>query len=136
MTTVLSTLTGLTTTGANVARNKTFAWDDAVTDALNIIMEDDKPSGELSIPILDFELGLAVEIHTKNATPETQINKIKAEIIIALMADYTLGLSYVVQIKELGFSAPVLSGEAEKPTAVCEGKFVIQYQRSYLTPEA
>lgn len=136
MATVLSTLTGLTTTGANVARNRIFPWDDSITDALNIVMGDDRPAGDLAIPILDFELDLEIEIHTKNASLETQINKIKAEIIVALMANHTLGLSYVHQIRELGFKAPILSGEAEKPTAICVGEFRVHYQRSYLTPES
>jgi hypothetical protein len=136
MATVLTTLTSLVTTGANVARNRTHPWDDAVTDALNIVMGEDKRMPDSSINILDFELDLTVEIHTKNATLETQINKIKAEIIVALMANYTMGLSYVIQILERGFLAPELSGAAEKPTALCKGNFTIHYQRSWTTPEA
>jgi len=138
MAAVLATLTGLTTTGSNASRNYTNPFDDSISDGLHVVMGSDNPvdNANNNFAYLDSELEIIVLTHTKNATPETQINLIKKEVILALMADRTQGLSFVWDTVELGWSQPEISGEGEKPTAMCEGRFSIKYRRSYTDASA
>ena len=134
---VLTTVTSLTTTGANAKRNYLHPFDAAVTSGIYVIMGSDIPVdlSDRNLAYIDYNLEVILSVHVKNSTPETQINLIKKEITIALMADYTQGLAFVLDTMELGWEQPELV-DAEKPTAVVQGRFEIKYRRSLTDPSA
>lgn len=128
-------ITGLTTTGTDVTRERTFAFADGVTDGLSLFMIDDSPIQVYSQDKIDSELQFQIVGHTKNANVEQQLNLIKSEVTVALKTDYTLGLNFVHFIKELGWDQPELDGEYETPAGKCTGNFLVLYRRDYTDPD-
>ncbi len=136
MTTVLSKVTGLTTTGSNVFRGRIYPLEDTDLPALTIYMGSDSPLGENgpdTFSFIDSDLNVNISIHVKTSATqvETTLNLIRREVHVALMADVTQGLSYVHTTLPFGTDEPQLSGEGEKRTAVMETNWAVRYRALY-----
>jgi len=136
--TLQTTLTGLTSTGQQVARGRVFNVDTASLPALSIQMGPEQQLGDAqSFNRVTRELLVSVEIHARaTAGLEAALNQIKAEVYAAIMADHTLGLSYVVQAEWREDSAPDFSDEFEQATARVYSTWAIFYQHSLTSAEA
>lgn len=140
MSAIETLLTGLTTTGSNVKRDRVYSWDTANLPALSIFQGDDTP-----IPYADrnyfqddFELTVHIEMHAENADTipiSTTLNQIRKEVIIAIQADYTLGLSFVIDTEEQIASQPQIE-HINTTTATQVMDFTVKYRRSRADPSA
>lgn len=138
---VLSRLTGLATTGDNAFRNRVHGREDTEVPALAIYQEADTPLGEdgfVNYAYLDSELTVKIVAHVKTGTaPETQLNQIRREVHVALMADYQQGIpDVVVTTIPRGTATPVLLSEGEVPTASLDIYWGFQYRSSQTDPGA
>ena len=137
---VVTTLTGLTTTGDNVVRGRVYAVEDDALPALSIYMGTDEPIGEdgpTNFTFQDSDLLVRVKIHVKTVSTQvdTLLNLIRREVHVAMMADHTQGLAFVHTTKPLGAEEPDLSGEGEQPSAEMDVNWLIQYRAPILDPE-
>jgi len=134
---VKARLTGLATTGSNVQRARVYNFADTVRDALTIQMGADAPidqAGDGNIAFRDHVLEVQVTAHVKSTAIDTRLNLIKAEVIVAMLQDRTLGLSYVIDTDEQGWQAPIMTDESDMRAAQCTGIFTVHYRRSYNDP--
>ena len=132
-------VTGLTTTGSNVERGRVYDVDPANAPALSIYQGADEPveGDSQAWPVRDSLLTVYVDIHVKQtSTAETTLNQVRKELAIALMADLSLGLSFVHQIIEGAADDPERSGEAEKPTQTQRTTWQVHYRRSVTDPSS
>ena len=133
ITTVITTLTGLTTTGAKVFRGRTYPLEATDLPALTVYQGSDTALGENgpnNFSKYDSDQLVRVTAHVKSTATqvETLLNKIRREVHVALMASHTQGLSYVITTIALGADEPVLSGEAEKPNGTMDIDWLIRYR--------
>lgn len=136
---IVANLTGLTTTGANIERGRVYDWEESALPALSLFMGDDVPVEleDQTYGYIDHNLQVLVDLHIKNITGvESTLNKIKKEVTVALMADVTQGLSFVIDTEEHGFLRPDLSERADQPSLQATGTFVVKYRRSRDDPSA
>ena len=133
-----TTLTGLTSTGANVIRDRIFTFDTSLLPALSIYQGDDTPLPYeyRNFSLDDFLLTIHVDIYAQGTTaiPVSQtLNQVRKEIIIAIQADYTLGLSFVIDTEEGTAFRPLIE-HIDKVNAVQTMDFNIKYRRSRTDP--
>lgn len=90
---VVTTLTGLTTTGTNVFRQRVYDIDDGKLPALCIYMGSDiasDPDGRVNITYIDSVLSVAIDIKAKDrADLDGALLDIRAEVEAALSAAYS-----------------------------------------------
>jgi len=136
--TVKTKLTGLATTGSNVFRGRGNAIAEANLPAISLYLGDDKITGQYTQAKIDGELTINVEavVKTSASQVDTVLNQIRKEIAVALHADYTQGLSFVMDTVEGDASAPEISGEGEKPAAAMKLEWKFNYRRSRSDPSA
>lgn len=140
LTAIETAITGLTTTGSNVERGKVYGYQAAELPALSLYMGEDTPAAEYQTGLVDWELQIRIESMVSidaadnasltDSTIETQLNLIRSEVHAAVMADHTLGLSYVIDIIPGTASAPILSGEGAEPTGSQAIEYTIHYRTS------
>lgn len=133
---VVTTLTGLTTTAARVERGRVRTVE--TCPALTIEMGgDDVIPDRSSYPKLHRDLNIKILAHVKNNTsPDTDLNQIRAEVHAAMVADRTLGQTFVIDVECIGDDEPEISGEGEKITAVQQMNYVVKYRHSWTSAEA
>jgi len=140
MVAVLANLTGLATTGANVFRGRVYGLQDTEVPALTIYQGADTPLGDYGLEnyaFIDSELTIKVTAHVKTADQaETELNKIRREVHVALMADYQQGLSFVITTIPQGATEPLLLSDGETPTATMDMYWRVQYRSSQTDPGA
>jgi len=131
-------VTGLTTTGANVVRDRPYNIDESISSALSVYQGDDTPfdSGLDNWQLEDKQLDISVDIHVKQSSEipiSKQLNQIRKEIHIALMADRTLGLSFARNFLAGVAETPEIEA-GEKVTAKQTLNFSIDYRASVTDP--
>ena len=132
-------LTGLTTTGTNVKRDRVYNW--TTTPAISIFQGDDipLPYEDRNYSIDDYQLSISIEMHVdeSNDTPVSQtLNQIRKEVIIAIQADPYLGLSSFVIDTEEGTAYRPTIEHIDKVTATQVMDFTVKYRRSRTDPSA
>jgi hypothetical protein len=135
---VQTLVTGLATTGANVDRGRADAIDESKLPALRVSIGDDAIVDPWAHSLLDSDLDVHVDAHahTTAQNVETLLAKMREEVTIALLADFTLGLAFVHTIIELGANRPSLEGDMAKPAGRLEMRFRVRYRRSRTDPGA
>lgn len=135
---VVTNVTGLTTTGSNVYRGKLTPIAETVSNALRVYLGEDKMLGEYSQSLMDWELTVYVESFAKSPTAQidTQLNLIREQVTIALQADYTQGLAYVLNTIEGDAAEPELSAEGAQAMGSQRLEWKIHYRRSRTNPGA
>ncbi len=123
-------LTGLTTTGSRVYQSRAYAIE--TLPAINIKLGADQVQSIHNIQS-DNDLIISIEIFVKTSEAEIDnvILQIRKEVQIALMADETQGLSFVLTTLPTIMTAPDVSTE-EKPIAFASAEYRVVY-RSLLT---
>ncbi len=135
---VVTNVTGLTTTGANVNRGRTTPEDAVTSDWLDVFLGPDAPNDDnQNWTITDSELTVYIDINCKTSSSQidTRLNLIRSEITVALWTDYQQGLSFVTEMREGPADEPQLSGEANKPAATMRTTWLFRYRRSTTNPD-
>lgn len=132
MDSIVSILTGLTTTGNNVVRGQVYDLAETQVPGLAIFMGEDILEDELSNSVYDWNLSIYIE--SKAAESTTQIdqvlNTIRGEVHAAIMADYTLGLNFVIDTDPVIAPEPDLSAIGAKPIGTQRLQYVVKYRTS------
>lgn len=135
---VITTLTGLTTTGTNVFRGRVYPLQTANLPGLCVFQGPDRPQETSSYTHIDSDLTVYVDIYVKSSTAQvdTLLNQIRKEVVIALSASYTQGLSFVIDTVEGDADEPDLNGDSDQPAARLRTSWVFRYRRSRSDPSA
>lgn len=138
MVAAVTTVTGLATTGTNVYRGKMTPIKAGVNDALKVYLGPDVKLREFSHTQEDWQLTIFIETFTRSPTAQidTRLNLQREEVAIALNADYTLGLAYVLKIEESDAAEPELSAEGEQAMGGQVLEWKVHYRRSRTNPGA
>lgn len=135
---VVAKLTGLASTGANVFRGRVYELPETSLPALRIFQGTDRAAidgGSSSFRYLDSEISVRVEAVAKTSATQidTLLNQIRKEVTVALQADVTQGLSFVMDTSE-GMADIDLDGEGDRPTGVLKMEWSILYRRLRTDP--
>lgn len=135
--TIVTKVTNLATTGANVFRGRAYPTADTQLPGLLIYLGPDRILKNLSQSFVDSELSLSIEARVKSASSQvdTLLNAIRSEITVALMADITQGLSYIIETREGDAAAPEISGDGDQPIASMRLEYFVVYRRPFNNPE-
>ena len=131
MSAVETAIIGLTTTGTRVVRARVRTVETA--PALSLEQGADDVNPELSnYPKIARELNVKIISHVKdNDTADSDLNLIREEVYSAMMADRTLGLSYVVDTDLIGDDEPEFTGDADQVSGRQQMNFVVKYRHSW-----
>jgi hypothetical protein len=81
-----------------------------------------------------------VYIEARAKSPTAQIDTtligIREQVTVALQADYTQGLAYVIDTVEGDVDAPELGGEGNQPVGALRMAWKFRYRRSRTNPGA
>lgn len=141
MAAITAKLTGLTTTRSNVFRSRSYPFAEDQLPALAIYQGPDEPLDEYgarSFGLIDSALEITVAINIKGQEEglDTELNKIRREVHVALMADYQQGLDFVIQTIPQGAGDVSISSDSELATSTLETSWEIHYRSSTLDPGA
>jgi hypothetical protein len=136
--TVTTKVTGLATTGARVFRGREYPLEAAGLPGLLVYLGPDEPVAEYSQTLIDSLLTIHILGVVKSITEQvdTTLNRIREEVAVALQADYTQGLSFVLDTREGESEEPDISNEGEQPAASLRLTWRFLYRRSRLNPGA
>jgi len=137
MQTLFAQLQNLTATGTNVERGR--GQPVTVTPALTLEQGADQLSdGVNNTAFIDRLLNVRVIAHVKTGAQfDTELNQIRQEVFIALMADRTQGLSSIVlDTIPTGDDDPELSVEIDQKVGRQVMNFDIKYRHSLTNPGA
>jgi hypothetical protein len=138
MDTFKTQITGLTTTGSNVFRDRGYNIDDEETEAINMLQGACYKLDEYSDSVSDWRLSVEVvaiakEITTSGTTvaASTRANLINEEIVAAmtLLTYPHLGLSYVIKVEE-GDAQPVIIETQLVPIVGIQTTWTVDFRRS------
>ncbi len=133
-----SLVMGLATTGANVVRDRVYDVPNDVDAALSIYIGSDEPIEESPWPYIDSLLTIYADINVRinsDVVVSQWLNLIRKEMVVAIMVDVTIGLSFVHEIEESIANAPDMS-HGEQPVAVQRTEWTVKYRRSITDPSA
>jgi len=135
---VATAITGLTTTGNNVFRGRDHASKaSGKLPALVLHLGTDTPNEEASAwPRLYSDLEVEIEVLIDGASGfESTLLTIREEVTKALRADYTLGLSFVVEIREGPAERPQPEDQDSRRFSYALG-WTVTYSRNWDDPSA
>ncbi len=135
---IKTAITGLTTTGANVQRGQVYGHEKISLPALTLNMGQDSVEFEQQTGLIDWQLEILIQstafvsaaYTASESALDTLLNLIRGEVYLAVMADHTLGLSFVIDIMPGPAGAPTLSGEGAEPTGSQLLTFIVKYRAS------
>jgi len=137
MDSIKTTITGLTTTGANVSRGR--AQPVGTVPALTLEQGEDLvlDGSDRNMQFIDRLLEVRIIAHVKTGSQfDTALNTIKEEVYIAVMTDRQQGLpAYVIDTMFQGDDAPELDA-LEKNVGRQVMTFVVHYRHSITNPGA
>lgn len=101
--------------------------------AVALYMGEDDPRGEDGFDNIGFYEGVMVlncDCYVEKGTTniESALNAVRKAAHIAIMADSTLGLSFVLDTKPIGADEPELSVDGERIVATMRVKFQVEYR--------
>lgn len=132
----VAALTGLSTTGDNVDLTRAYPWDKEA--AITVRRGTDSVQQYLTNTFIDREFEVVVTLHVRVSADQIDIylSQMAGESHVAIMADPTLGLSFVEDVDLIQEAEPAVSGEAETPTALMEQRWRVQYRHNISDPSA
>ena len=136
---VLSLLTGLATTGSNATRGRIRPENPNELPAIGVYLGPDEPvepEGGTSFQKLDSDLTVKVIaiVTGKEDQLDKKLSQIRREVTVALMADETLGLPFVIVTEEGRAEEPVVDGEGRTFVAYREMSWTVTYRRDRRNP--
>ena len=134
---VVTTLTGLATTGGRVYRGRSNPTPEGDANALLVWQGPDDIIEEMSDEQIDSELTVYIDAQAReiSAQIDTTMNQIRLEVTRALAASETLGLAFVQGIQEEGTDEPGVSGDGDRPIAGMRMTWVVLYRYTRTDPE-
>lgn len=130
---VLGKLTGIAS-AASVERDHPYSYDESELPAVNVCMGAEKPQTLLLSQNVNWELDVEIELACKQSTTlSTTINELRKEIQTALRADYTLGLSFVIDLLPSEFAKPEQK-DGDLPVMAATWTWVATYRSSLDDP--
>lgn len=139
MTTLKAAITGLTTVGANVFRQREYDQPVTVLPSYNLQQGDEEVlTGDEDVySFSDRDLAVVIEMRTRGTSqPETSLNQIDQEAMAAILADRTLGLAWVFDTVEQTTTAVETDVSGDQPVAMFTKLFLIKYRTSGDDPGA
>lgn len=133
-----TTLTGLTTTGANVHRSRATPLPRADNLRALVIRLGEETVEDQPFNFVGRFLALQVHAYATDAVEaniETALNLMRKEITIALQAAPTLGLAFVIDTRE-GAVEYELAPDGEQVLGVARTQWLVQYRSSRADPSA
>lgn len=124
---VLSVLTGLSTTGSNVKRDRLYPVKSApfLTILQGSDTREERPS---QLNDVESNLEVIIDIHVKAQDDYSQqLNTIREEIYSSIMNSGNLSLNYVDTVTWEEDDRAELSGEAENPTVKSTSSYMVKY---------
>ena len=106
--------------------------------ALSVEMGADDVNPDLSsFPTKTRDLNVKIVAHVKdNTTYDNDLNKIRAEVYAAIMADVTFGLDYVIDTDLIGDDEPEFTGDADQISGRQVMNYVVKYRHSWTDTES
>lgn len=136
MAAVHAAVTGLLTTGANAVRARGDSVAIDAVPALSVWQGVDTVESELSHnqQICTLEINIDAVVAEVATLTDTALAQIRAEVTVALAADYTLGLDFVYSIREVQADDPEPVGEGDRPASRQRLRWEATYRRSRIDP--
>lgn len=133
---VAGKVANLATTGARVYRGRVYPV--TAFPCLLIYQGPERIAQRQLSDFVDAELMVYIEARVQSAadTLETQLNAIREEITVALMADYKQGTGFIIDTIEGDTDAPELSGEGDQPIGTLRTTWRLYYRRTRTNPGA
>lgn len=135
---VVTKVTGLITTGTRVHRARVFPQEAAALPALLVYQGPDIPvdddNEKYDFIDSDLEINIEVWVQASTGNVDETLNLINKEVVIALSADRTQGLNFVIDTNEDEVSEPEFSGDGNKRTGKMIMQFIVLYRRSRTDP--
>lgn len=127
----------------NVVRERVvgFSRRDNDLPAVSVFMAEDQPvsdNGQENMAFIDSELTIQCVVFVSQPTEEEVIDQLlemRRQIHIALMADYTLGLSFVSDTRYGGASPPDIEDDGGSLIGRMEVTWKIQYRMRLSDPQ-
>ncbi len=135
---VTTKVTGLVTTGTNVFRSRATVIARTKLPALVVRLISEEIADESVSGLLQRDLTIAIQGYARSAIEaglETSLNQIRKEITIALQADPTQGLAFVIDTNEAATEYE-LGEEGEQSVGVIKTEWIIEYRSSRTDPSA
>ena len=123
---------GLATTGTNVYRGRTYPLQNVELPALAVYMGPEALVDELLSDFLDWDLSVYIEAYVQTVAElvDTVLNRIRKEVHIAIMADYSQGLSFVLETTPGNITETIANGEGNQPVISQRFEYIIRYRTS------
>lgn len=133
---VVTTLTGLTTTGARIYRARAYALPKADDNALAIFQGTDVVQDDSTFHRIQSLLTVNIEAVAREATAQIDetLNLIRKEIAVAIGASTNLGLAFEIGTLELQAEQPEISDDGDRPKGRMRIVLGILYMRDRLNP--
>ena len=135
---VTANVAGLATTGANVLRSRTTAIARTKLPALVVRLVSEDIVDESVSGLMRRDLTIAVHGYARSVneeTLETTLNQIRKEITVAMQADHTQGLAFVIDTNELTAEYELVE-EGEQTVGVIKTDWMVGYRTSRADPSA
>lgn len=136
---VVTRLTGLVTTGANVYRGRVYPLTESNLPGILIYQGADDPNSlEQNLSFIDSELNVYVEAVAQSASTQIDqiLNQIDKEIFIALATDFRQGVNACFSTLIGAADEPRLEGEGAKPIGFLRRNYKFRYRTSRADPSA
>ena len=114
---------------ADVFRGRVDPLEDAQLPAIGLFQGAEEPE-RISLPFIDEMLEVRTEVAAKGTqiNIETDLNELRRQVHLLLMASNALGLAYVIDIIPNGTDEPNIDGAAEKFTGTMTLNWVVHYR--------
>ncbi len=121
--------------GATVTRARVGAWQDSELPAYVVTYGPDAPLGELgpsNTRFIDWEFVVFVDYYDKLTTAQIDsvLQDARANVHVALMADVTQGLNFILTTIPQGADEPLIADTIEKKTIAYRMNWVIRLRTS------
>lgn len=137
---IVTNLTGLATTGADVHRLRFYPQEDTALPSLNVLQGQDIPVDDEDpaavYHYVDSRLTVFVEARAQATAGQVDqtLNQVSKEVVIALKADITQGVSEVINTVQGPTDEPEASDDGSRKTAMMEMTWYVDYRTSRTDP--
>lgn len=133
---VVTTLTGLTTTGARVYRGRTYPIPVADANALAVFQGSDEIQDGSMFHRVRSLLTVNIDAVAREATAQIDetLNAIRREMAAAIGASTNLGLAFEVGALEMQAEQPEISDDGDRPMGRMRIVLNVNYMRSRMDP--
>ena len=129
--TIIATVTTVLDAGlaATVLRGRVDQLEDAQLPVVGVFQGAEEPE-RISLPFIDGLLEVRTEVAAKSTqiNIETDLNELRRQVHLLLMASNALDLAYVIDIIPNGTDEPNIEGAAEKFTGTMTLNWVVHYR--------